>query len=191
MSQSSPEILTDLDQFYVETEQVMAELAQKVRGIVQSQVEVWRELPMLALQADGKFGYNSNLRNMYMHGLVRVGSGKHFANDPEQRPTGLYGVFIDCATGNILRLTGYFRNPEDPGYLADDSEVFHLLASKAAHGELKQLNAGEHKKFLLGIIDDPNESYYSETDEAKRQHKIADTIVGLKLTRRYVRSQDA
>jgi len=191
MSQTTPETIIECEPFFAESEHIMTEQAQRVREFVKSQVGVWQELPMLALQADGKHGYSNELQNIYRYGLVRVGSGKHFADNPEQRPMALYGVYVDCATGNLLRLTGNFRNPNDPGYLAEDAEVFHLWATKTALGKLGELIAAEHRSFLLADINMPRPNYYSEADEARRQHNIADAIVRLNLTRHFVRPQEA
>lgn len=71
-------------------------VAQSVRVFSRSQVDTWRQLPYLALQADGNNGYSSFNKKLYTYGMLQV-AGKS---------EGLYGTYVDCESGDILSLYG-------------------------------------------------------------------------------------
>lgn len=73
--------------------QGITEVAQSIRVFSESQVDTWRYLPYLALQADGRRGYSSFNKHLYTHGMLSLGLSSE----------NLYGTFIDCDSGAVLR----------------------------------------------------------------------------------------
>jgi hypothetical protein len=67
------------EQFEARTQELLVKQAQATRNYVSSQVEGWQQLPLLALMANGKNGWSSQLSIISECGVVRVGSGKHRA----------------------------------------------------------------------------------------------------------------
>lgn len=71
-----------------------AAYCQMVRDYCESQVEVWRTIPWLALQADGRSGYNGNLARAYHWG--------HWALESSIGRYGGYSGFVDLANGRLI-----------------------------------------------------------------------------------------
>lgn len=178
----------NVEQFEAQTLALVSEQAQVTREYVASQVDDWQQLPLLALRANGKNGWSSQLSRTSQLGVVRVGSGKHFANNPEQRPVGLYGVYVDCSSGDLLHLFGDRVPITSPEALADDSEVFHLWATQAALGKLSILSAKSHIQSLDNQIREPLGSWRTLEEEDTRLASIAGEISQRGLTSRFVRS---
>ena len=175
------------EQFEAQTLTLVTEQAQATREYVASQVDEWQQLPLLALRANGKNGWSSQLSMTSEYGVVRVGSGKHFADNPEPRPVGLYGVYVDCSSGSLLRLFGDRVPITSPDALADDNEVFHLWATQAALGKLSVLSAKTHVQSLDRRIREPLGSWRTLEEEDTRLASIADEISRRGLTSRFVR----
>src|SRR5476649_1597967 len=66
----------------------------EVRAFVSSQADIWRRVPNLALEANGRSGYDGNLGNAYEKGVWLVGV-----------PMPVFGnqnVYVDLANGNLI-----------------------------------------------------------------------------------------
>lgn len=185
---ASEQLTANAEQFIAQTQELIIGQAQITREYVASQVDEWQQLPLLALRANGKSGWSSDLYTISEYGVVRVGSGMRFADNPGQRPAGLFGVYVDCSSGNLLRLFGNRVPITSTEALASYDEIFHLWATKAALGPLSVLSAKTHIQFLERQIQEPLGSWYTQEDEEERLENIANEISRRGLTSRYVRS---
>ena len=72
------------------------ELDELIRAYTRSERELWRLVPYLALQADGRSGYSSQYSIAYSMGLWRIEhSLDRFSS---------YTVAVDCATGELVSI---------------------------------------------------------------------------------------
>ncbi len=72
------------------------ELDELIRAYTQSEKELWRLVPYLALQADGRGGYSSQYAVAYQKGLWII---EHSVDR-----FGSYTVAVDCATGELVSI---------------------------------------------------------------------------------------
>lgn len=79
-------------------------LVEMILNYSESQKEMWRKVPWLALQADGRSGWSQHYENAYENGLWTVGPADG----------GYYHAFVDCATG---KLTGFKGKPLHEKYV--------------------------------------------------------------------------
>lgn len=139
------------------------ETVQLVRRYSESQVESWRRVPLLALQADGRVGRyytNSWLEAAYMHGLWRIPAS--FKN---------VEVFVDCDTGGIVG-----RQLE-----AVEDKYILAIASK-----LSDIDAGK-------VIDELSGNALQETAEESLEARLRrkwrqEIVIQEKIQERYVRT---
>jgi hypothetical protein len=97
-------------------------------------------------------------------------------------------MYVDCASGNLLRLCGTRIPISAPEALADDSEVFHLWATTAALGKLSVLSAQTHIQSLEEEIRAPLGSWRTLKEEARRLEDIGAEINIRGLTSHFVRT---
>jgi|GEM_PF-2476269 len=174
-------------QFEGQTSTLMTEQAQATREYVASQVDEWQQIPLLALRANGRNGWNSQLRLMSDNGVVRVGSGRHFADNLTDQPEGLYGIYVDCASGELLHLRGNPDSITSPEAIASDSEVFHLWATQAALGKLSVLLARTYIEDLDTQARQELGKWNTLDDEEARIVQITEEVARRGLTSRFVR----
>jgi hypothetical protein len=103
-------------------------LADTVRRYVRAQLKDWRRIPWLALEADGRGGYSDSYRKAYFYGLWPILSGQ-----------GGGTLFVDCATGEIVRNVGKPAPDEEVlGYARsnlDAKKIIAYLEDRAANGD--------------------------------------------------------
>ena len=87
------------------------ELIDAIKAYCESQVDLWRRVPDLALEADGRTGYSSNLQLCWQRGLWEVGASK--AVSEPGRPL----VSVDCASGKLVWSFTTDREPPDDAVL--------------------------------------------------------------------------
>ncbi len=128
------------------------QLVQALRDRSHEQVEFWRQVPYLALQADGRTGHLDQYSCAFYHGYWQLHSSEH---------SGYYHVYVDLETGDLVSAS----NVEQ---LASDDAVLNLNAD--------ELDA---EKLVAELIEEGKEehgSYYSaEAKEEWRQSVIAET----------------
>lgn len=61
-----------------------------------AQIDLWRQVPYLALMADGKTGYSNVYSQAYRLGMYRISGTAE----------GLFGLYVDCDSGDLLWLRG-------------------------------------------------------------------------------------
>lgn len=99
------------------------ELAAQIREICASQIELWRKIPVLALEANGRTGFSGDLKRAYTHGAWNLVPG-----------TGWPMICVDLGTGRLLFR---FRPGSSTGdRLAHDKEIIGLAF------ELEKIDAG-------------------------------------------------
>lgn len=96
-------------------------LVTTIREYVRSQVDVWRHMPHMAVEADGRVGYSGDLMLIYRYG--------YFAPNPMR--VGLDTPLVDCANGELV----IFHKENVPPEPLSDAEVLEL------HDELDRLDA--------------------------------------------------
>lgn len=97
--------------------QSVQDLVQDMRDWCESQVELWQQVPNLALEADGRTGFLGNWGYCYTYGFWRIW---------ESTPRGGYLLCsVDCVSGKLARDTASFKKGEL--VLASDKEVAQLL----------------------------------------------------------------
>jgi hypothetical protein len=144
-NQSSELITPSKEQLNERLTEAFAEVAEGVRVFSQSQVDIWRQLPYLALQADGNGGFSHINSKLYRYGML------HIAGDSE----GLWGTFIDCDNGNILSLKG---KPELDS-LATDREVLEAWLPEG-----KNFNAQRYLEHYQAAAVVPYKSYSADSE---------------------------
>lgn len=177
----------EIEQFYTETQSEIAEWAGKIRDHVRSQVDQWQQIQLLALQVNGKTGWSNWLSKMSNYGLVHVGNGVGFG-EREPQTSGTYGVFIDCASGELLRLFGGRIKITDTEALASNEEVFNLWATKAAAGAVEELSANYYMNYLNQGLAEPTPSFRSHEWMENWSNDISAEIARRGLTSRFERS---
>jgi hypothetical protein len=129
-------------------------LAEGIRAFSQSQVDSWKQLPYLALQAEGTSGYSSFRSKLYRHGLL------HVVGQAE----GLYGTFIDCNNGNILRQFGKL----EPNRIASDADVVEAWLPQG-----EKFNAQKWLEQYQAAAVEPHKSYASRSEVDVREWRHA------------------
>lgn len=66
---------------------------QNIRDFCESQVDIWKQIPWWALQAEGISGYNDNYQRAYAFGFWAVQSSNR---------QGGYTVYVNCPTGELV-----------------------------------------------------------------------------------------
>ncbi len=94
-----------------------AALIASVRSFIEGQLETWRLVPLLALQADGRDGGMGHYASAYEHGMWPL----HIAGG------NLHRVFIDCETGNIMFLRDRRFHPAGDDHIVSLSNHFEHL----------------------------------------------------------------
>lgn len=81
--------------------------ADTIRDLVEEQVETWRRVPNLVVEAEGRKGYGADA-SAALHGYWKV-SPDEYGPANETMP----GVYVDCATGELVSAS-YIRTPPIP-----------------------------------------------------------------------------
>lgn len=100
------------------------ELVAMLQIYTTSQKDLWRKVPVLALEADGRGGYSEQYAWAYRDGVWAL------LVDAQGE---CYNSAIDLESGKIVRIPILKRNPESP----DNSEIIRLA------GYLEMLDANE------------------------------------------------
>lgn len=66
-------------------------LAGEVRELCKAQVDIWREIPWLAIEADGRDSW-THISTLGFLGLWRIDADQHW-----------YSLMVDCNSGELLR----------------------------------------------------------------------------------------
>lgn len=142
-------------------------LINRIRAHARSQAAVWQQVPWLALQADGRSGFNGNLQLAYTSGYWAV-DGSAAASSGQR-------VWVDLANGELV----HAGNPYSP---AGDDAVL-LLATAPA-----ELDAARLIEWLRKEAAEPiGPGYDPVKHQALLDAHIQDHIRRYKLTPRYVR----
>lgn len=101
--------------------------ADTVRKLVQEQVELWRQVPDLVLEVEGRKGYNARSAATF-HGYYQVSpeaGGRPWSSLPR--------VYVDCASGELVSAS-YIRTPPIP----EDAVQEEVLDVLEANGDMLQ-----------------------------------------------------
>lgn len=129
------------------------ELAKYITEYSKSQIDTWRQIPRLALYANGITGWNGSYYTAYAMGLLRLESGMKY---------GGYSITVDLATGNITRFNQLLNLEES--YTA----VLELCAL-----DYKELDAMALKERLIIAAERPYGTYtdVNKVAEVREQYK--------------------
>lgn len=142
-----------------------AALVRGIREYAKSQVEDWRRIPYLALEADGRSGYSDNYARAYRQGVWAVEAS---ARD------GSYTVYVDLATGELVNPFSFHEQAR-----CVDAYDSHVLALATSIG---QLDAAAIVAGLEAAARKPVASYYDPQEQ--RRWRVT-TRAELKLGPRY------
>lgn len=131
-------------------ETLREEAAEIVREFSRSQVEDWRKIPALALEADGRTGHSDAYSMAYQTGLWTIKG---------VRSNGWYMLFVDCETGELV-FGGENLKP------ASDEVVIRALEKP------EELDAAVIVEQLEAQGKEPHGSYYSEADKVAWREKV-------------------
>lgn len=144
-------------------------VAESIRQYCVSQLESWRRIPWLALQADGRNGYSGELPLAYARGawVLQV----EFANVGRI-------IAVDCASGRLINITRLVSKNELVDM--DDQSILKLVA------HLDTIDAAEIVKYLQWRAAEP---YARGFDGEGADKWRLDTMVKHKPEQRYVRKR--
>jgi hypothetical protein len=150
--------------------QLKKELVDGIRNYARAQKELWRQIPCLALEADGRTGFSDSRARAYQFGYWTLTSS-------EDRLLGGYGIYVDCATGELIR-------PSKPNEMAHDNYVLAL-----AYFSFRELDAAGIIEELRRHAQEPIGSCYSAEEQKKHEEWREKKRKELNLQRVYVRKQ--
>lgn len=142
-----------------------AALVRGIREFARSQVETWRRVPYLALEADGRSGFSDNYARAYRQGVWAVEASVR---------DGSYTVYVDLATGDLVNPFSFHEQARCVD--AYDSHVLALATS------IDQLDAEALVVSLEAAARKPVASYYDP--QAQRRWRVT-TRSELKLAPLY------
>jgi len=147
--------------------------AEKIREYSHSQVDIWRQIPNLALQTDGDNGYYPYKQFVYSNGLVDI--------SPDSR--GSIILVVDCENGSILSLSCIDRVKYIADSFASDEEIMDAwISHQSAFDAQYQLDT------LRQAAELPH-SPHSPRSEKEVQTWRSDVGKSLGLTAVYSRNQ--
>lgn len=97
MTELSPEIKNRISSPEIITAK-LSDSAESIRDLSRLHVGLWRMLPMLGLEAQGRGGFSVQNRLLYEYGVYRVNGN--------EKAEGMFGTYIDCESGEIVNLRG-------------------------------------------------------------------------------------
>ena len=150
-----------------EIKEARSQLVASVRSFVKEQLETWRLVPYLALQADGRDGGIGYYADAYKHGLWRF----------QIRRSTLGPHFIDCDSGRICTYGSR-------GYVfAGDRSIVRML------DDIDEIDALQVVAWLRDQIRKPRPSWISEEEAVNREIERQCIRAQLALQERYVRAR--
>lgn len=147
-----------MDRFTIETGVRM--LIEHIRAFSRRQAALWQRVPYLALEADGRTGFNDNHSRAYRQGVWAVDSCVN----------GNYTIYVDLATGELIDPFAFHEKGEIKP--ASDAGVL-TLATKLA-----ELDAFAVVQRLEERAREPVASYYDRAtqqrwrEETRREYKL-------------------
>jgi hypothetical protein len=123
----------------------VAELAECYRRTALDSVESWRQVPLMALLANGRSGYSGDLSETASTGAYSL-QGHHAS-----------GVLVECRTGELVVPYDGYRRASDLSVLGEAFDVKHL-------GKLKGFDGAA---VLEGLLDQCTQPCASYIDAAK------------------------
>lgn len=139
-------------------EEIAAEYVEGLREYSRSQVELWKKIPWLALQAEGISGFSDERASRYGTGYLRL-----------LVEGGSYRIFLDLDTGEIC-------SSRYPIQLAPDHDVMKLTPA--------DLDAQAYIDELVEYGSRPIGSYYNKDEILEWRRKMAEAN---NVTERYER----
>ncbi len=138
--------------------EVRDEYVAAARRASRAQVDLWRQIPWLALQVEGRDGYNDDYGTAYEQGYWNLRRGE-FSWAGASQDT---GVSVDLETGMLIDSWSAFSedsSTQDEPRPASDANILKVLAAP------EQLDAAEIIKSLKAQIERPGNPYASKTPE--------------------------
>lgn len=155
-------------------EQITAErdaLIASIHAYSKSQVELWRKVPWLALQADGRSGAMGSFERAYRDGIWAIDGSDQIS-----------ATFVDCDTGALVRLSQRQSNSYQIVPAWDDRVLY--LAAKPEKVDASSVIAQLTKKVAA-----PRERYISEEEALERDRLRVEFANKHSLTEIYVRAK--
>jgi hypothetical protein len=146
----------------------------------ESQKELWREIPYLALEADGRDGFSDNYRRAYKSGFWALDSSNL---------NGYCTVYVDLATGKLVdayfasdsfRVVGY-NIPKESQIKPANEENIILLAFNMEELDAREIIASLKKERKISYVS------YKDAEEQEAWRERTRKELGLK--RKYSRKK--
>ena len=155
-----------------------SDLISRIQKYSKSQFKLWRKVPYLALQADGRSGYLDQYAAAYYSGYWRIESSAR---------NGSYTVIVDLFTGNLMDAYSAFGIN-----LLDDINIESGIKPKlASPREIIALSYNLEEINATSIIEELEEyakqPYFSGYDSKKQEQWRDDKIKELKLKKDFRR----
>jgi hypothetical protein len=129
---------------------ITEELVDSIRELSRSQSEIWKRVPFLALQADGRTGYSDQYSRAYGQGYWAIESSVR---------SGSYRVYVDLETGELV-------SAFDPRIKARDEDVLMIAMN------LDQIDGASIVKELKKEGTEPVSPYYNVRKQEKWRQKM-------------------
>jgi len=106
--------MSGADPLFTQIETTGKELINRIREYGRSQKNFWQQIPYLALQADGRYGYNDQYSRAYTQGYwaIRASCVSGYSN--------VYDVYVDLENGELV-------SAHDPRKPARDEALLALV----------------------------------------------------------------
>lgn len=148
----------------------LLKLPKDIRSYSHSQKDLWQKVPYLALEVDGKFGFNEIYRLAYEEGYWVLCHN-------ESKPLIVHNL-VDLETGDIIQ--GRSLDSKIPK-LASAIELIDLLNSS---NSIDELDAQKIIKNLKGIIREHYPSYYNPKEQDEWRNRTREELGLEKLYKR-------
>lgn len=160
--------------------EVRDEYVAAARRVSRAQVDLWRQIPWLALQADGRTGHLDDYASAFYSGYWRLSQGPNTSWSGAGVDT---GVCVDLETGELVDSYSAL-NPDwgdKPPVPAHADGVLKVLAVP------EQLDAESIVEYLKEMGKQPTGKYYSEEEKREwREGIIAEQGLTPMFSRRKV-----
>ena len=137
-------------------------LALGIRDYVKSQVDTWKLVPHLALEADGRSGFSDNYARAYRQGVWAIEASVR---------NGSYTVYVDLASGELVNPFAFHE--QGRVVAAYDSDVLQLATRR------DQIDASMLVADLKKAAKRPVASYYDTVQQVRWREE---TRAALKIT---------
>jgi len=157
-------------------------VAEEIRDYSRSQIELWQRIPLLALEADGRTGFNGKYSNAYYNGFWELNGSVRSVKEH-------YLVYVDLSNGELVDA----HLASSAVYACDSYIPKKSVLKPARNKEVLQLafNLDEldAQEIVTSLEKESKEAYPSYCDLTKHEEWRTKTRAELNLPEFYVRQR--